>query len=471
MSSLFTMADAITAEAELVNQTWPFVTSRHFEIKGTHARGDSRTEIILFAPLVSNSMRSEWERYSVKNQDWLSESAMLDGAASALEMADEAPTDGHDGHDMGHNEDEAHDGMNHDAGHDGDSNNGMNRDSDMQHVGDTGMEHDSEMQHGGSTGMEHDSGMEHGSGMEHEASGGLEHDSDIEHNASGGMDYGPGMGHEGDGGMQHDSGIEHNVGGGMEHEGNGGVEHDYGMEHNANGGAENDTGIEHEGNGGMEHDSAMDHEASGGMENDPGMDHEGSGNEDNVVEDGATMQHEDNGGMRHGRRHLQMDHGMDHSSHSTQGNDQPKSKTGISEKLYFFADDGKVVRAKDVPLHAPIWQLSPLPKLDHSVVNFDLMMDDSIQRTVNRVVKSALTSSVSEVADFDLFFNSVLTMGEHMTYHSDTHNARHGEFHGHGHPHSVVVAPVKGGFGENSEVVGVVVATLVSSLLRVNGAC
>jgi hypothetical protein len=82
MSSLVTLGDTIASEAHVLenalalNETWPFVTTHDFEIKGAHTRLDSATELVLFAPIVTNKNRERWEEYSVDHQDWLMESRM-----------------------------------------------------------------------------------------------------------------------------------------------------------------------------------------------------------------------------------------------------------------------------------------------------------------------------------------------------------------------------------------------------------
>jgi hypothetical protein len=81
MSSLLALGDTIASEASvredvlILNETWPFVTTHDFEIKGAHTRLDSATELVLFAPMVTDKNREKWEEYSVDHQDWLIKSA------------------------------------------------------------------------------------------------------------------------------------------------------------------------------------------------------------------------------------------------------------------------------------------------------------------------------------------------------------------------------------------------------------
>jgi hypothetical protein len=80
MGSLMTLGDSIASEAQArgealdLNETWPFVTTHDFEVKGAHARLDSMTELVLFAPIVTDKDRVRWEQYSVDHQDWLMKS-------------------------------------------------------------------------------------------------------------------------------------------------------------------------------------------------------------------------------------------------------------------------------------------------------------------------------------------------------------------------------------------------------------
>jgi hypothetical protein len=80
MGSLLTLGDSIASEAQArgealdLNETWPFITTHDFEVKGAHSRLDSTTELVLFAPIVTDKDRVRWEQYSVDHQDWLMKS-------------------------------------------------------------------------------------------------------------------------------------------------------------------------------------------------------------------------------------------------------------------------------------------------------------------------------------------------------------------------------------------------------------
>jgi hypothetical protein len=113
MSSLLTLGDTIASEAAArgetldLNETWPFVTTHDFEIKGAHTRLDSTTELVIFAPMVSDENRERWEEYSVDNQDWLMKSAQQVLQTNTWfedEFYDDISTD-NEGGDMDHNGD------------------------------------------------------------------------------------------------------------------------------------------------------------------------------------------------------------------------------------------------------------------------------------------------------------------------------------------------------------------------------
>jgi hypothetical protein len=135
MSSLLTLGDTIASEASVredalnLNETWPFVTTHDFEIKGAHTRLDSATELVLFAPMVTDEYRERWEEYSVDNQDWLmksTEQALQTNTWFEDEFYDEI---GAQGEAMDHDDD----AMDHDA-MDDDSMNDDSMDHGMNHV-------------------------------------------------------------------------------------------------------------------------------------------------------------------------------------------------------------------------------------------------------------------------------------------------------------------------------------------------
>lgn len=68
---LRTFAKAITASARESNQTWPFVTFPYFDIRSGDTQALIGSELIIFAPLVTQKKRAAWENYAVQKQDWI----------------------------------------------------------------------------------------------------------------------------------------------------------------------------------------------------------------------------------------------------------------------------------------------------------------------------------------------------------------------------------------------------------------
>lgn len=52
---------------------WPFYTLPDFEKLGSASRSISGTQVLAFAPVVANTSRAQWEKYSVENQWWIDE--------------------------------------------------------------------------------------------------------------------------------------------------------------------------------------------------------------------------------------------------------------------------------------------------------------------------------------------------------------------------------------------------------------
>lgn len=71
------LADGITGEAMTANATWPFFTSRGFEVAAAHARLNAFAETVMLMPLVLGKQREEWEAYSMENAGWVDESQKL----------------------------------------------------------------------------------------------------------------------------------------------------------------------------------------------------------------------------------------------------------------------------------------------------------------------------------------------------------------------------------------------------------
>jgi hypothetical protein len=66
-----------TSMALLTSQTYPYVTQAHFEVTGGFVDGMGGIMMAASVPLVPASRRKAWEEYSVANQNWLNESALL----------------------------------------------------------------------------------------------------------------------------------------------------------------------------------------------------------------------------------------------------------------------------------------------------------------------------------------------------------------------------------------------------------
>jgi hypothetical protein len=77
-------AITITAQALTSNVTWPYVTISSFEIRGDFIEDLSRTSRVGFIPLVSESNRWEWERYTTNHTDWIHQGLLYDDVDSSL---------------------------------------------------------------------------------------------------------------------------------------------------------------------------------------------------------------------------------------------------------------------------------------------------------------------------------------------------------------------------------------------------
>jgi len=76
VQSLEETSDTITSFASLSKKdAWPFITIPHVETRFEHVRHESFTEFVSFAPLINSIDRRLWEKYSMKNQDWITESS------------------------------------------------------------------------------------------------------------------------------------------------------------------------------------------------------------------------------------------------------------------------------------------------------------------------------------------------------------------------------------------------------------
>jgi hypothetical protein len=63
-----------TSTAAARNDTWPFVTIPHFELRGDEMNKLANSDQITFVPLVKQELRQDWEAYALEQRGWLNES-------------------------------------------------------------------------------------------------------------------------------------------------------------------------------------------------------------------------------------------------------------------------------------------------------------------------------------------------------------------------------------------------------------
>jgi hypothetical protein len=68
LGAINSMATTITSYALDTNQTFPFVTIPHFEIRGSDLRVQANAAIIRWMPLVTDETRVAWEDYALANR-------------------------------------------------------------------------------------------------------------------------------------------------------------------------------------------------------------------------------------------------------------------------------------------------------------------------------------------------------------------------------------------------------------------
>ena len=73
------MGESLSRSAAASNSSWPFVTSRNFELYARPWRESAQAAFISFLPVVSHNNLTKWESYSVANQDWMERSFAIDG--------------------------------------------------------------------------------------------------------------------------------------------------------------------------------------------------------------------------------------------------------------------------------------------------------------------------------------------------------------------------------------------------------
>lgn len=78
----FSLANTFEARAQSMTsigydtpRAWPFITNFHFEALGETTRLETRSEILLYAPLLQEQTEKDaWANYSVENEAWLEQS-------------------------------------------------------------------------------------------------------------------------------------------------------------------------------------------------------------------------------------------------------------------------------------------------------------------------------------------------------------------------------------------------------------
>jgi hypothetical protein len=77
----------ISSSARHDNATWPLFTLPDFELFGQDARKLSGALLLAFTPLVTNSTRGAWEKYSVNNQGWIQEGLDVLGKTASQSLS------------------------------------------------------------------------------------------------------------------------------------------------------------------------------------------------------------------------------------------------------------------------------------------------------------------------------------------------------------------------------------------------
>lgn len=53
------------------DNTWPYFTHPNFEVEAGNTRNKMASRFMLWAPLINETDREDWEEYSVEHQDWI----------------------------------------------------------------------------------------------------------------------------------------------------------------------------------------------------------------------------------------------------------------------------------------------------------------------------------------------------------------------------------------------------------------
>lgn len=76
------MLSTTSYESENPNNKLPFLTLNNFEVLGMHSTVATGARSVSYSPLISNGELTEWETYSVNNQQWIQKSLNIDAAAT-----------------------------------------------------------------------------------------------------------------------------------------------------------------------------------------------------------------------------------------------------------------------------------------------------------------------------------------------------------------------------------------------------
>jgi hypothetical protein len=67
------LASSITSHALDLNQSLPFVTLPHFDVRAQQAGVAAGSELIMFAPIVNQEDVQYWEQYAIEHQEWMAQ--------------------------------------------------------------------------------------------------------------------------------------------------------------------------------------------------------------------------------------------------------------------------------------------------------------------------------------------------------------------------------------------------------------
>lgn len=67
------LASSITSHSLDLNQSLPFVTLPHFDLRAQQAGVAAGSELIMFAPIVSQEDVQYWEEYGIEHQEWMAQ--------------------------------------------------------------------------------------------------------------------------------------------------------------------------------------------------------------------------------------------------------------------------------------------------------------------------------------------------------------------------------------------------------------